>query len=52
MYIQYLREMVPPVSRSTVVVCNQTSLLILYSSSSRLVTFLNVIVQALNKFCA
>ena len=34
--------MLPPPSQSTVAVCNQITLLILYSISSRLVTFLKI----------
>ena len=43
MYIQYLREMVPPPSQNTVGAWNQITLLILYHISSRLVTLLKVI---------
>jgi len=43
MYIQQLREMVPPPSQTTVGVCNQITLPILYYISSRLVTILKVI---------
>jgi len=42
MYIQYLREMVPPSAQNTVGVCNWITLLILYYISSRLVTILKV----------
>ena len=43
MYIQYLREMVPPPSQNSVGVCKQITLLILYYISSRLVNLLKVI---------
>ena len=43
MYIQQLREMVPSHSRSTVGVCKQITLLILYYICSRLVILLKVI---------
>jgi len=42
MYIQYMREMAPPPSRSTVAVSIQITLLILYYISSRLVILLKV----------
>jgi len=42
MYIQLLREMVPPPSQNTVGVCNQITLLILYYGISWLVTLLTV----------
>ena len=42
MYIQQLREMVPPSSQNTVGACNQITLLILYYVSSQLVTLLKV----------
>ena len=42
MYIEKLREIVPPPSHNTVVACNQLALLILYYISSRLVTLLKV----------
>jgi len=43
MYIQYLREMVPPPSQNTVAVSNQITLPILYYISSGLVTILKVV---------
>ena len=43
MYLEQLREMVPPPSQHTVRVCNQITLLFLYCVSSRLVTLLKVI---------
>ena len=43
MYIEQLREMVPPPSQITVGVFNQITLLILSCSSSKLVTFLKII---------
>jgi hypothetical protein len=43
MYIEQLREMVPPLNQNTVAVCNQITLLILYSINSRLVTLLKII---------
>jgi hypothetical protein len=42
MYIQQLREMVPPPSQNTVEVCNLIILLILDYVGSRLVTLLKV----------
>jgi len=42
MYIQYLREMVPPSTQNIMGVCNRIILLILYYISSRLVTLLKV----------
>jgi hypothetical protein len=42
LYIQKLREMVPPPSQNSVGVCNQAILLILYYISSRVVTLLRV----------
>jgi len=42
MYIQQLRELVPPPSPNTVGVCNQITFLIFYYISSRLVTLLKV----------
>ena len=38
MYIQQLREMVPPPSQNTVGICKQITLFILYYISSRLIT--------------
>jgi hypothetical protein len=43
MYIEELREMVPPPSQNTVGVCNKITLLILYYMSSKLVTRLKII---------
>jgi hypothetical protein len=43
MYIEQLREMVPPLNQSTVAICYQITLLILYSVNSRLVTLLKII---------
>jgi hypothetical protein len=43
MYIEQIREMVPPTSQNTVTVCNQITLLILYYINSTLVTLLEVI---------
>ena len=43
MYIELLKEMVPPPSQNTVGVCNQITLLILYSIISMLVTILLII---------
>ena len=40
MYIQKLRQMVPPNNQNTVAVCNQITLLILYYINSRLVILL------------
>jgi hypothetical protein len=42
MYIQKLREMVPPPNQNTVGFCNQITLLILYYISFMLVTHLKV----------
>jgi len=42
MYIQQLRETVPPPSQNTVGVCNQITFLILYYISSRLLTLLKI----------
>ena len=42
MYIQQLREMIPPPVQNIVKVCNQITLLIIYYVSSRLVNFLKV----------
>jgi len=42
MYIEQLREMVTPLNHNTVTVCNQITLLILYSINSRLVTLLEI----------
>jgi len=42
MHIQKLGEIVPPPSQKTVGVCNQITLLILYYTSSQLVTLLKV----------
>jgi len=42
LYIQQLRETVPPPSQNTVGICNQITLLILYYISSRLVTLFEV----------
>jgi hypothetical protein len=41
--VHSLRRIVPPPSQNTVGVCNQTTLIILYYTSSRLVTLLKVI---------
>ena len=43
MYIEQLREMVPPPSQNTVGVCNLIIRLILYYISSRLVALLKII---------
>ena len=43
MYIEKLREMVPPLNQNTVAVSKQITLLILYSMNSRLVTILKII---------
>jgi hypothetical protein len=43
MYIQQLKEMIPPPSQNTVGACNQITFLTLYYMSSRLVTLLKVI---------
>ena len=43
MYIQWLREMVPPPCHNTVGVCDQLSFVALYYNSSRLVSLLEVI---------
>jgi len=43
MYIERLRELVPPPSTNTVRVCNQITVLILHCISSRLVTLLKII---------
>jgi len=43
LYINYLREVVPPPSQDTVGVCNQIILLIHHCITSRLVTLLKVI---------
>jgi len=43
MYLEKLREMIPPPSQNNVGVCNQITLLILYSISSRLVTLLEAL---------
>ena len=43
MHILQLGEIVPPRSQNTVGICNQITLLILYSISSRLVTLLKAI---------
>ena len=43
MYIEQLREMIPPPNQNTVAVCNQTTLLIPYYIKSRLVTRLKKI---------
>ena len=43
LYIEQLREMVPPPSQNTVAVCNQITLFILCYISSRLVTLLKII---------
>ena len=53
MYIQQLREMIPPPTQNTVGVCNQVTLLILYYISSRLVTLLegiDALIQVPNIF--
>ena len=42
MYIEQLREMVPPPSQNTVRVCNQITLFIPYHISSRMVTLLKI----------
>jgi len=42
MYIEQLKEMVPPPSQNTVAICNQNTLLILNYISSRLVNFLKI----------
>jgi len=42
MYIEYLGEIFPPPSHSTVGVCNQVTFLILYYITSRLVSILKV----------
>jgi hypothetical protein len=42
MYIQKLKEMVPPPNQSTVGLCNQITIIILYYISSILVTLLKV----------
>ena len=42
MYIQLLRESVPPPSQDTVGVCNQITLLIHYYINSRLITLFKV----------
>jgi hypothetical protein len=42
MYIEQMREMVPPPSQHNVAVCTQITLLILYYISSRLVTLLKI----------
>jgi len=46
-YTEQLKEIIPPPSQNTVGVCNQISLLIFYYISSRLVTFLKIIVTSL-----
>ena len=43
LYIQQLRELGPPPSQNTLVVCNQITLLILYYIRSRPITLLKVI---------
>ena len=43
MFIQYLREMVPPPSQNTVGVCNEIILLVFHYISSRLVTLPKVV---------
>ena len=43
MYMKQLREMVAPPTQNTVGVCNQITLVILYYTSSRLVTLLKII---------
>ena len=53
MYIQQLREMIPPSTQNAVGVCNQVTLLILYYISSRLVTLLegtDALIQVRNIF--
>jgi len=53
MYIQQLREMVPPPSQNTVGICKQITLLILYCISSRLITlpkFIDARIQVPNIF--
>jgi hypothetical protein len=47
MYIEQLREMVPPPSQNTVAVCNRIMLLIPYYISSMLVTLLKIIYAAI-----
>jgi hypothetical protein len=42
MYIEQLKEMVPPPSQNTVAVSKENILLILYNISSRLVTLLKI----------
>ena len=42
MYIQQPREITPPPSQNIVGVCNQTTLLMLYHITSRLVTLVKV----------
>ena len=42
MYIQRLREIIPPPSQNIVGVCNQITLLMLYYITSRLVTLVKV----------
>jgi len=43
MYIEQLREMISPPTQNTVGVCNQTTVFIPYSISSRLVTLLKIV---------
>jgi len=43
MYIEEMREKIPPLSHNTVGVCNQTILFIPYYISSSLVTFLKIL---------
>jgi len=43
MYMQYIREMIPPPSQNAVAGCNQIIFLILYYISSKLVTLFKVI---------
>ena len=42
MYIEHMREMVPPPRQNTLAVCNQITILILHYISSTLVTLLKV----------
>ena len=48
MYIQYLREMIPPPSQNTVGVCNQNTLLTPYCIDCSLLTLLKVIDAPIN----
>jgi len=53
MYIQQLREMIPPPTQNTVGICNQITFLVLYYISSRLVPlrkFIDAPIQVPNIF--